>query len=151
MRNSTKTWALSALFMLCAGVSLHGQELTFLGGLLPETSSERSSYTWQIDYRQDLYRNFATSIAYINEGHLREHHRDGTAWEIWGRLPFAQDRFSVSLGAGAYYFYDTQPLPGGDTVNIHGTAPIEVQPVRYGLSFESVVLPAQLQSHRSSA
>jgi len=124
MRYSIKTWTLSVLFMLCAGASLHGQELTFLGGLLPETSSERSSYTWQIDYRQDLYRNIATSIAYINEGHLREHHRDGTAWEIWGRLPFAQDRFSVSVGVGAYYFYDTQPLPGGDTANIHGTAPI---------------------------
>jgi hypothetical protein len=71
-----------------------------------------------------LYRYFATSIAYINEGHLREHHRDGTAWEIWGCLPFAQDRFVVSLGVGAYYFYDTQPLAGGDTVNIHGSAPI---------------------------
>lgn len=110
--------------MLLAGLNLHAQELTFLGGLLPETKSERSSYTWQVDYRQDLSRYFATSLAYINEGHLREHHRDGTAWEFWGRLPFAQDRFSVSLGVGAYYFYDTQPLPGGDTANIHGTAPI---------------------------
>ena len=52
------------------------------------------------------------------------HHRDGTAWEAWGRLPFLQDRFSISLGLGIYYFYDTQLLPGGDTADIHGTAPI---------------------------
>ena len=121
---SVKTWTIAALFLLCAGLNLHAQELTFLGGLLPETKNERSSYTWQVDYRQDLYRNFAASIAYINEGHLRAHHRDGTAAEVWGRLPFDNDRFSVSLGVGAYYFYDTQPLPGGDTANIHGTAPI---------------------------
>ena len=52
------------------------------------------------------------------------HHRDGTAWEAWGRLPLFQSRASLSLGLGAYYFYDTQPLPGGDTANIHGVAPI---------------------------
>jgi len=124
VRTSIRICLFSALFWLGAGINLHAQELTFLGGLLPKTNTERSSYTWQIDYRQDLYRNFATSISYINEGHLREHHRDGTAWEVWGRLPFDEDRFSVSLGIGAYYFYDTQPLPGGDTANIHGTAPI---------------------------
>jgi hypothetical protein len=124
VNNSLRAWKLSALFLLGAGLHLQAQELTFLGGLLPETNSERSSYTWQIDYRQDFYRNFAASMAYINEGHLRQHHRDGTAWEAWGRLPFFQDRLSLSLGLGAYYFYDTQPLPGGDTLNVHGTAPI---------------------------
>jgi len=121
---TAKTWIIAALFLGCAGLHVRAQELTFLGGFLPETKNERSSYTWQVDYRQDLYRNFAASIAYINEGHLRAHHRDGTAAEIWGRFPFYNDRFSISLGAGAYYFYDTQPLPGGDTANIHGTAPI---------------------------
>ena len=107
MNNSRRTWKLSALILLCAGLKLPAQELTFLGGLLPETSTERSSYTWQVDYRQDFYRNFAGSIAYINEGHLRRHHRDGTAWEVWGRLPLFQDRFAIALGLGGYYFYDT--------------------------------------------
>jgi hypothetical protein len=124
VNNSLRTWKLSALIVLCAGLKLPAQELTFLGGLLPETSTERSSYTWQVDYRQDFYRNFAGSIAYINEGHLRRHHRDGTAFEAWGRLPLLQDRFAIALGLGGYYFYDTQPLPGGDTANIHGTSPI---------------------------
>jgi hypothetical protein len=124
MRHSLRTWKLSALILLCAGLKLPAQELTFLGGLLPETSTERSSYTWQVDYRQDFYRTFAGSIAYINEGHLRKHHRDGTAFEVWGCLPMFQDRFSIALGLGGYYYYDTQPLPGGDTLNIHGMAPI---------------------------
>ena len=115
---------LAAFLLLCASPKLHAQELTLLGGVLPKTNAERSSYTWQVDYRQDFHRNFAASIGYINEGHLREHHRDGSAWEVWGVLPFAADRFSVSVGVGAYYYFDTQPLPGGDTANVHGTAPI---------------------------
>jgi len=118
-------WKLSALLLFCCAVlKLHAQELTFLGGLLPETSNERSSYTWQVDYRQIFHPNFAASIAYINEGHLRAHHRDGTAVEAWGRLPLFNDRFAIALGAGAYEYFDTQPRPGGETANVHGTAPI---------------------------
>jgi hypothetical protein len=122
MQNLFRTWTLSALLLLCAGLKVEAQELTFLGGYLPETSTERSTYTWQVDYRQDFYRNFAASLAYINEGHLRAHHRDGTAWELWARLPLDQNRFSLSAGLGAYYYFDTQPLPGGDTLDVHGAA-----------------------------
>ena len=124
MKISPRLWAPLAFLTLGAAARLPAQELTFLGGYLPETSSERSSYTWQVDYRQDFYRNFAASMAYINEGHLRAHHRDGTAFELWGRLPMLHDRFVLAAGVGGYYFFDTQPLPGGDTADIHGTAPI---------------------------
>ena len=124
MNLSLRTWKLSALFLLCSGIGLHAQELTLLGGLLPNSNFERASFTWQVDYRQDFYRNFAASIAYINEGHVPGHHRDGNAWEVWGRLPFFQDRIDLSLGAGAYYYFDTQPRPGGDTANVHGVSPI---------------------------
>lgn len=118
------SWKLSALLLLGAGLNLPAQELTFLGGVMNTSNLNQTSYTWQVDYRQDLFRNFAASIAYINEGHLPGHHRDGTAWEAWARLPLFEDRVSISLGLGAYYFFDTQPLPGGDTANVHGTAPI---------------------------
>jgi len=124
MKLPFRGWALAALFGLLLVPRLGAQELTFLGGLLPNSDTERSSYTWQVDYRQDFTRYFAASLAYINEGHLRAHHRDGTAWEAWGRLPMFHERFSVELGVGAYYYFDTQPLPGGDSADVHGTAPI---------------------------
>ncbi|HEY4300288.1 MAG TPA: hypothetical protein VGM73_05410 [Candidatus Didemnitutus sp.] len=101
---------------------LGAQELTFFGGYLPEVSHERSSYDWQVDYRQDFSRYFAGSIAYINEGHLRGHHRDGTAGEAWARIPLDHDRLIIAVGAGGYAYFDTQPAPGGDTVDVHGTA-----------------------------
>jgi hypothetical protein len=39
-------------------------------------------------------------------------------------LPFDNNRFVFSLGAGAFYYYDTQSLPGGGSADVHGTAPI---------------------------
>jgi hypothetical protein len=112
------------LFLLCVAPKLAAQELTFLGGLLPQSDTERSSYIWQVDYRQDLAQYFAVSIAYINEGHLRAHHRDGTAMEAWFRLPLFKEKFSLALGAGGYYYFDTQPLPGGGSADVHGSAAI---------------------------
>src|SRR5579859_7548399 len=103
MNHPLRAVKLSALFLLCATPHLFAQELTFLGGLLPQTDTERSSYTWQVDYRQNLTQNFAASIAYINEGHLRAHHRDGTAGEAWLHLPLFKEKFSLAVGAGGYY------------------------------------------------
>jgi hypothetical protein len=124
VKHPLRYWSFFALLLLGAGGNLSAQELSLLGGVIPKTDSERSTYSYQVDYRQDLFRNFAASIGYINEGHLRRHHRDGTAWEAWARLPLLRDRMAVAFGVGGYYFYDTQPLPNGDTLNLHGTAPI---------------------------
>jgi len=124
MSHSVHAWKLSAVFLLCACLRLHAQELSLLGGTTTDAGIKNSSYTWQIDYRQDFYEYFASSIAYINEGHVPGHHRDGTAWEAWGNMPFFNDRIAVSVGAGVYYYYDTQPLIGDNSADIHGTAPI---------------------------
>ena len=120
----TRAWQRWAVLLFCTCLNLSGQELSLLGGAMNTAHFESSSYSWQVDYHQDFYRNLAASVAYINEGHLPGHHRDGTAIEAWGRWPFAQNRFSVSVGLGVYYYFDTQQLPSGETANIHGTAPI---------------------------
>jgi hypothetical protein len=113
-----------AFLLGCASLSLPAQELTLLAGAMKATDFKQSSYSYQLDYRQDFYRNLAASVAYINEGHVPGHHRDGYAVEAWGRLPTPHNRFSVSLGLGAYFFYDTQVLPSGGSADVHGTAPI---------------------------
>jgi len=112
--------------LLLLGTALHlpAQELTVLGGVMSTSNLKQTSFNYQVDYRQNFYRNLAASISYLNEGHIPGHHRDGTAWQVWGRLPLFDDRVALSLGLGAYYFFDTQPLPNGDTANVHGTAPI---------------------------
>ena len=110
-------------FLLCDSPWLRAQELTFLGGNM-KTANLGSSYSWQIDYRQNFYENFAGSFAYINEGHVPGHHRDGDALQVWGCLPFFDGKITVSLGEGVYYFYDTQVAPLGGSADVHGTAPI---------------------------
>lgn len=123
MRHSLHIWRLCCLFLAFAALKLHAQELTFLGGSSTSPGLS-SSYAWQLDYRQDFYENFASSISYINEGHLLSHYRDGTAWEAWGNMPFLNDKIAVSIGIGAYYFYDTQPAGPNGSLDVHGTAPI---------------------------
>ena len=89
------------LLLLGVCLNLRAQELSLLGGITTQAGLKDSSYGWQIDYRQDFQKYFASSIAYINEGHMPGHYRDGTAWEAWGNLPFWNDRAALSLGAGA--------------------------------------------------
>lgn len=117
-------WTLSILLLVCACSGLKAQELTVLDGRMRSDDGRHSTFTYQVDYSQEFYRNFAASVAYVNEGHVPGHHRDGTALEVWGRLPFDHNRFSVALGAGGYYYDDTQRLPGGSSADVHGTAPI---------------------------
>lgn len=93
-----------------------------LGGGTSTRDVRYSSYTWEVDYRQDFARWFAGSVAYLNEGHIPNHHRDGTAFQLWGSLPLFDDRVFLSAGVGPYYFYDTQPLGGGGSADVHGTA-----------------------------
>lgn len=88
------------------------------------TTGDESSYSFQVDYRQNFQKNFAGSFAYINEGHVPGHHRDGDTVQLWARVPFWQDRIAISLGVGPYYFYDTQYSAATGTANVHGTAPI---------------------------
>ncbi len=83
-----------------------------------------SHYSWQLDYRERLYRNLAWSVAWINEGHEPRHHRDGIAAQLWAVLPLQADTFSLSFGAGAYHYFDTELLPGGSTANTHGWTPV---------------------------
>ena len=122
--NRTHTLAAVALLLSLLPAALRAQELSVLGGVTTSGAFNRSAKAWQVDYRQDFYQYFDASIAYVNEGHFSDHKRDGTAWEGWANLPLFDDRVSLSVGAGLYYYFDTQPTAGGDSVDVHGTAPI---------------------------
>jgi hypothetical protein len=103
---------------------LRAQEFSFLAGGAGTPNLHTSSYSWDLDYTQRLARNFSGSVSWINEGHISGHHRDGTAGQLWLALPIDDSRFTLSAGIGAYYYFDTQPLADGDSLDIHGTAPI---------------------------
>lgn len=112
------------LFLLLAALPLRAQELSLLGGGASTRDVRYSTYTYQVDYRQDFTPYLAGSFAYINEGHVPGHHRDGDAFQGWFRLPLFKGQLALSAGVGEYFYYDTEPLPGGDTADVHGTAAI---------------------------
>jgi hypothetical protein len=107
------------LSVLAGGMSTGGVDRfnTLLG------SQSETSYAWQLDFRHDLDGHFAWSASWLNEGHTAGHHRDGFATQFWADV-LSSDRFDLSLGAGAYRFFDTRLLSTGETENLHGWAPI---------------------------
>eukprot|EP01035_Chromulina_nebulosa_P009678 gene9678-13058_t len=125
---SSRFLSLRTLLLLAAAAWLaapaRAQELSFQAGTTGSGLALSSHYSWQLDYRHTLTRHLAWSVAWINEGHELTHHRDGVAGQAWGVLPFHSDTFSLSFGAGAYHYFDTQLLPGGSTANTHGWTPI---------------------------
>jgi len=83
-----------------------------------------STYAWEVDYSQQFQRNLSGSVSWINEGHIPGHHRDGTSAQLWIDFPMNDGRYTLSVGGGGYYYFDTQFLPNGDSLDVHGTAPI---------------------------
>jgi hypothetical protein len=112
------------LFALLGGSQLRAQEFSFLYGTATLPNLKSSTYAWQLDYSQQFHRNISGSIGWLNEGHIPGHRRDGTTGELWFDLPLRDARYTLSIGAGGYYYFDTQFLPNGDSLDVHGTAPI---------------------------
>jgi hypothetical protein len=86
-------------------------------------TGNETSYAWQLDFRHEFIPNFAWSTAWINEGHVAQHHRDGFATQAWANI-FSTDQIAAAIGAGGYRYFDTQFLGNGQTLDVHGWTPI---------------------------
>ena len=95
------------------------QEFALFGGPLKSGSDHAAA--WAMQYSEGFGEYFAGSIAWLNEGHIPGHHRDGQVLEAWARLPLAQRRLVRSLGAGPYRYFDTEAAKQGlGYSNTHG-------------------------------
>jgi len=112
------------MIFLVPPLSSHANEISVLAGATEGIDAEGGSYAWQAEFRYNFLRNFAASLAWINEGHVEEHKRDGFAAQGWGRVPLLDNRLSIGVGAGIYQYFDTKLLPAGKHANIHGWAPV---------------------------
>ncbi len=106
------------LALACAA---HAQEMTlFVGGLQESGTTERAP-AWAFEYQQGLGEYFAGSFSWLNEGHVPGHHRDGQAFQLWGRANLLDRRLSLAFGIGPYRYFDTSvSSAGGGYANIHG-------------------------------
>jgi hypothetical protein len=96
-------------------------EIYGLGGAVHSSSPSDLSYSWQLEYRQDLLKHLAAGVSYLNEGHFKGHHRDGYTAQLWTRAELLDYRLTIAAGLGPYFYLDTTTngVPGGFTDN-HG-------------------------------
>ena len=108
----------AALWVLVAA-GARAQSFSVLAGGLEDRDTAERSYTWSLDYQHPVYHGLGLGAAWINEGHLTNHHRDGLAGQLWLGTKF--DHMSFAVGAGPYYYFDTTQQPGDrHEVDSHG-------------------------------
>lgn len=103
--------ALGGCLAALLALPLPAQELTFLKGRTLARPGGESTFAWMLEYQQGLDEHRAISLAYLNEGHLPFHHRDGNAVQLWERALLLDDRLALAGGLGTYYSYDTTGGP----------------------------------------
>jgi hypothetical protein len=111
------SWALAALASVAALTQAEASDIYGLGGAVQSTSPSDLSYSWQLEYRQDLLKHLAAGISYLNEGHFKGHHRDGYTAQLWTRAELLDYRLTLAAGVGPYFYLDTTTAnsPGGFT------------------------------------
>jgi len=96
-------------------------ELSLLGGHGWTTQPREKTYAYQIQYMEGLGEHFAYSLAYFNQGHFIEHHRDADVFTLWVRQNLLNRHLSLALGGGGLFYYDTiHPGGGPGNQDFHG-------------------------------
>ncbi|MDD5482248.1 MAG: hypothetical protein PHP98_01160 [Kiritimatiellae bacterium] len=96
------------------------QEAYILGGVIKNTRTHANSSALQLECLERLGDTFALSIAYLNEGHFSDHHRDGVASQCWVSRDVLDQQLSISAGIGPYFYCDTTSDSTADYINDHG-------------------------------
>lgn len=118
MRLNAISAVVAAAFAVASG-SVAAQEFGLYTG--PLKSGPDHTYSWSMDYTEGFGQYFAGSVAWLNEGHVPGHHRDGQLVQLWARLPLARRRLVFALGVGPYRYFDTEVAKEGlDYSNTHG-------------------------------
>jgi hypothetical protein len=95
-----------AALALCARTE--AEDLSVLAGVTDTSDHTSGTYAWGLEYRQQLLSHFDASFGYLNEGHLPNDHRDGAMVQLWADTGPWLQRWSLSLGAGPYAYFDTR-------------------------------------------
>jgi hypothetical protein len=119
--------AVSLLLVCTAVYAEDGRQVSLFSGSIG--SGNERSITGEAEYSQILedFEPFGFSVAYLNEGHLdgiAKHHRDGFVTQAWAQFPIASPRFTLGVGIGPYYYFDTVKASKELDANKHGLAGI---------------------------
>jgi hypothetical protein len=97
-------------------ISYFGERVYSLRQWPPDTG-------YGISYRRIFAPYFAASLGYLNDAHFPGHHRDGVTAEAWLPIVPLSNRFTLSVGGGPFYYYDTVfAQNNGGYADAHGWA-----------------------------
>jgi hypothetical protein len=110
---AARATGLCALALLSSARAPHAEEIAIFAGATDTDDHTSVSYSWQLEYRQQLRNYLDFSLAYLNEGHVPGHHRDGASAQIWAVTPRLAGHLDLAFGAGPYFYFDTQAADAG--------------------------------------
>ncbi|GGE64404.1 hypothetical protein [Massilia psychrophila] len=107
---------LAASSLACA------QDVSLLAGSLDSHKAQERSFAAELGFSQRMNDFFSLSAEYYNEGHPRQHHRDGFTSQLWLHTPYPEHGASFGVAVGPYYYFDTTTGLGAasDYRNLHG-------------------------------
>jgi hypothetical protein len=109
-----------ALVLTAAADCARGQELGVLGGAEHSNETGHHSRAWAVDYQENFGRHLGLGVAYVNDGHASNDHRDGAAVQLRARATALDPRLTLVAGIGPIYLFNTtRAAHGSDTVD-HG-------------------------------
>jgi hypothetical protein len=141
-RPSTHALILACLLaQLCLCTHALAEEISLLAGVTDTDDHISGTYAWGLEYRQPLLAHLDASFGYLNEGHLPDHHRDGGMLQVWATTGGWRDRLVLSVGAGPYWYFDTQSDDNFQGYrNQHGVGAVLSARASYSLSYQWYVL-----------
>jgi hypothetical protein len=99
------------------------EEISYFGERVYSLRQWPPDSGYGISYRRTFAPYFAASLAYLNDAHFPGHHRDGVAAEAWLPIVPLSNRFTLSVGGGPFYYYDTVfAQNNGGYADAHGWA-----------------------------
>lgn len=108
------------VLLLPALASAQDVELAF-GGTHVDGGNGRT-FGARVSWYQPLAPNVAASLAYVNEGHVPGHHRDGLAAQAWLTTGATRPGLELAAGLGPYQYFDTAHAESADGFrDAHGT------------------------------
>jgi hypothetical protein len=97
---------IAAACIVAAALPAGSQELGLALGAARAHAPDDTSYAAIASYAHALAPHWSASFAYLNEGHVPSHHRDGHSIQLWYSTNDGEG-FALRAGAGPYRFFDT--------------------------------------------
>jgi hypothetical protein len=106
------------------------------GGMRLDQDKDDTSFAVALGYTHHINKYVSVSADYVNEGHPRQHHRDGLGSQLWVHSATPTRGWSVAAGFGPYYYFDTNTGNGtlADYRNDHGWGQLMSLSAKYHLS-----------------